>query len=55
MLNTILYILVVVFIIWCLYDLFTGTMKRDKKILWAILIILLPLIGSLLYYFIGRK
>ena len=55
MINNILYIVVVIFIIWALYDLFTSSKPTNKKLLWAILIIILPLIGSILYYFIGRK
>jgi hypothetical protein len=36
-------------------DVIRSSMDTGKKILWIILIIVLPIIGLILYFFIGRK
>jgi hypothetical protein len=36
-------------------DVIKGSMDTVKKVLWIVLIILLPVIGLILYYLLGRK
>ena len=48
-------IFTIVFMIWMLVDVIGRPKPVLNKILWAILIIGGGLIGSLIYYFIGRK
>lgn len=36
-------------------DILKGTKDMEKKILWIIAVLFLPLLGSLLYYFVGKK
>lgn len=36
-------------------DIVKSSMEQGKKILWAVLVILLPLIGMVLYFLIGKK
>lgn len=36
-------------------DLLRSNKDTEKKILWTIAIIFLPVLGPVLYYFIGRK
>jgi Phospholipase_D-nuclease N-terminal len=36
-------------------DILKGTKDMEKKILWIIAVLFLPLLGPLLYYFIGKK
>ncbi|WP_186753696.1 PLDc N-terminal domain-containing protein [Echinicola salinicaeni] len=44
------------FMVWALVDVLKSRFPEENtKLLWVIVIILLPFIGSLLYYFIGRK
>src|SRR3989304_6109137 len=43
-----------VFVIWTLVDMLTSKNDSSWKILWLLVIVLLPLLGSVLYYFIGR-
>jgi len=43
-----------VFVIWTLVDMLTSKNDPSWKILWLLVIVLLPLLGSVLYYFIGR-
>ena len=51
----ILGLLVLVLDIIALVDVLKSSMNTDKKILWIILIVLLPVIGMLLYFLIGKK
>ena len=36
-------------------DVLKSSMSTGKKVLWTLLILILPVIGLLLYFFIGRK
>ncbi|MBU1727096.1 MAG: PLDc N-terminal domain-containing protein [Candidatus Omnitrophica bacterium] len=36
-------------------DLFKSSLDTGKKILWLILILILPLVGMILYFLIGKK
>jgi len=36
-------------------DVLKSSMSTGKKVLWVLLILILPVIGLLLYFFIGRK
>ena len=36
-------------------DALKSPMNTDKKILWTILILLLPVVGMVLYFLIGKK
>ena len=36
-------------------DILKGTKDMEKKILWIIAVLFLPLLGPLLYYFVGKK
>jgi hypothetical protein len=50
----ILWLIVVVLDIIAIVDCIKRPMSTDKKILWVVLILLLPLIGLILYYLLGR-
>ncbi|HCX22169.1 MAG: hypothetical protein CMB80_18865 [Flammeovirgaceae bacterium] len=42
--------------IWTLVDIIQGEFKdNNEKLLWIILVILLPFIGTILYFAIGSK
>ena len=36
-------------------DILKGNKDMEKKLLWIIAVIFLPVLGPLLYYFIGKK
>ena len=36
-------------------DVIRSSMDTGKKVLWIILILVLPIIGLILYFFMGRK
>lgn len=54
MLYTVLSIVHLVLVIIAVIDIVKSGMAIEKKLLWILLIALLPLIGLILYYLIGR-
>lgn len=36
-------------------DILKGNKDNEKKVLWIIAVIFLPILGPILYYFLGRK
>lgn len=41
--------------VWALVDIINGRFREDStRIIWILLVILMPFLGSILYYFIGR-
>jgi len=55
--ETIWGLIVLLSVIWVIYDLFTynRAMSTLKKILWIIIVLILGIIGVILYYLIGRR
>ena len=53
--GTILFLVVLVLDILAIVDCVRGSKDTGMKVLWIFLIILLPVIGLILYYFLGRK
>jgi len=48
-------LIILVLDIIAIVDLFKSQKDTGKKILWLILILILPLIGLILYYLVGKK
>jgi hypothetical protein len=44
-----------VFWIWALIDCLTSSMPTNEKVLWALVIFFLHLLGAILYFAIARK
>ncbi|MCZ8353326.1 MAG: PLD nuclease N-terminal domain-containing protein [Cyclobacteriaceae bacterium] len=44
-----------VLVLWCLYDLLKSKRTLEQKILWAIVILIFPLAGPVIYFLISRK
>ena len=51
----IFYLACFVFWLWMLVDLLTSGSSTGTKILWAIIMLFLPLLGSILYFFLARN
>lgn len=50
------YILPFIIVVIALVDIIRNEFNQShNKLVWIIVVILLPIIGSVLYYFIGRK
>lgn len=47
-------LIIVVFDIIAIVDLFKSAKETGKKILWLILILIFPFIGMILYFLLGR-
>jgi hypothetical protein len=48
-------LLILILDIYCLYLILTGRGDIGVKLLWVIIVLLLPFIGPVLYLLIGRK
>lgn len=55
--ETVWGLIVLLSVIWVIYDLFTynRAMSTIKKVLWIIIVLVLGIIGVILYYLIGRR
>lgn len=48
-------ILLFALVIFALVDLLRGAYPTNKKILWLIIILIIPYLGAILYFLIGRE
>jgi len=48
-------VLAVVLLIWALVDILKSEFTGSNKLIWVLVVILLPLLGSILYFTIGTK
>ncbi len=53
--GRLIYLIIIVIDILVVMDILRSSKDMEKKILWIIAVIFLPILGPLLYYFIGRK
>jgi len=48
-------LIVLVADIWALINIFQSAADTGKKVLWTVLVIVLPVLGFLLWFFLGPK
>lgn len=48
-------ILILIGDIWALINILQSSADNGKKLLWVVVVVLLPLIGLILWYFLGPK
>jgi succinate dehydrogenase/fumarate reductase cytochrome b subunit len=53
--NGLLGLLVLVGDIWAIINIFQSSVSNEKKLIWIIAVILLPLLGLILWYFLGPR
>lgn len=53
--GSLLYLVYIVICVVVVLDILRGSLATDKKVIWIVVIIFLPVLGILLYYFLGRK
>ena len=53
--KSLLSVIILVLDIIAVIDVIKSSMATGKKILWIVLIVLLPVVGLILYYLVGRK
>jgi Phospholipase_D-nuclease N-terminal len=48
-------LIVLVADIWALINIFQSSADTGKKVLWTVLVIVLPVVGFILWFFLGPK
>jgi hypothetical protein len=48
-------ILVLIGDIWALINILQSSAANDKKLLWVVVVVLLPLVGLILWFFLGPR
>ena len=51
----ILGVLILIGDIWALINILQSSAGNDKKLLWVVVVVLLPLLGLILWFFMGPK
>jgi succinate dehydrogenase/fumarate reductase cytochrome b subunit len=41
--------------VWAIINIFQSSASNEKKLLWTIVVILLPLLGLILWFFLGPR
>jgi len=55
MLSGLLGLIVLIADIWAIVNIFQSGASAEKKTLWIVLVILLPVLGLILWFFLGPK
>lgn len=53
--NTLISLIILIIAIAAIVDIIKSNKDTGKKVIWIIVVIILPLLGSIVYYFAGRK
>jgi hypothetical protein len=48
-------VLILVGDIWAIINIFQSSVSNEKKLIWIIAVVLLPLLGLILWYFLGSR
>ena len=52
-------VLIIVFFVslwgWALYDILSNNFKKNYKLIWILIVVMIPIIGAILYFMIGGK
>jgi len=55
MLGTLFWLLVLIADIWAIFQVFQSRESTGTKVLWTVLIVVLPVIGLIIWYFAGPR
>ena len=53
--GSILGVLILIGDIWALLNILQSSVGNDKKLLWVVVVVLLPVIGLILWFFMGPR
>ena len=53
--NSLLGVLILIGDIWAIINILQSSAANDKKLLWVVVVVLLPLIGLILWFFLGPR
>lgn len=48
-------ILVLIVDVYAILNIFQSSAGNDKKVLWTVLVLVLPVLGAILWYFLGPR
>lgn len=48
-------LIVLIFDVWAIVNIFQSGADTGKKVLWTVLVIILPVLGFILWYFLGPR
>jgi hypothetical protein len=53
--NGLLGLLVLIGDVWAIINIFQASVSNEKKLLWTLVVLLLPLLGLILWFFLGPR
>ena len=53
--NGFIGVLVLVGDIWAIMNIFQSAVSNEKKLIWIVAVVLLPVLGLILWYFLGPR
>ena len=53
--NSVLGLLVLIGDIWAIINIFQSSASNEKKLIWIVAVVLLPLLGLILWFFLGPR
>jgi succinate dehydrogenase/fumarate reductase cytochrome b subunit len=53
--NSLLGVLILVADIWAIINIFQSSVSNEKKLIWIIVVVLLPVLGLILWFFLGPR
>jgi succinate dehydrogenase/fumarate reductase cytochrome b subunit len=53
--HSVLGLLILVGDVWAIINIFQSPASNEKKLIWVVAVVLLPLLGLILWYFLGPR
>jgi len=53
--NGILGLLILIGDIWAIINIFQSSASNEKKLLWTVVVLVLPVVGLILWFFLGPR
>jgi len=53
--NGLVGLLVLIGDVWAIINIFQSSASNEKKLIWTVVVLLLPLLGLILWYFMGPR
>jgi hypothetical protein len=53
--NSVLGVLILIGDIWAIINIFQSSVSNEKKLIWIVAVVLLPLLGLILWFFLGPR
>lgn len=53
--NGLIGLLILIGDVWAIINIFQASVSNEKKLLWTLVVLLLPLLGLILWFFLGPR